>query len=122
MEADTAKVDELSKDYQNLALYIYVFFVLHEHKELGTLAKLKREIAEHFRPVERDLTQCLHQLNLHFTAIEPVLRDTRQKEVVLKKVSKMYLQSIEKLLYSKAGDPIDEPEEAPEPTENDRLS
>lgn len=52
MEPDVTKVEELSKDYQNLALYIYVFFVLHEHKELRVLAKLKREIAEHFRPVD----------------------------------------------------------------------
>jgi hypothetical protein len=52
MKADRKLVEELSKDYQNLALYIYVFFVLHENKELKSLAKLKREIAEHFRPVK----------------------------------------------------------------------
>jgi hypothetical protein len=51
MIADPVKVEELSKDYQNLALYIYVFFVLHENKELKFLAKLKKEIAEHFKPV-----------------------------------------------------------------------
>ena len=34
----------------------------------------------------------------------------------------MYLQSIEKLLYSKAGDPSDEPEAEPQPAETDLLS